>query len=264
MAIADPMIRMKEMAKREKAGHGKIFTVVSGKGGVGKTNLALNLSIAIAETGKKTTLFDADTRLGNVDILLGRQPGHTAMDVVLGRKTLQEVMYRDKSGIQVISAGDMSGDFQQWEDSIQERFFHEIYKLRFSNDAVFIDTSAGLTEMMIDFALRADEILAIITPEPTAVSDAYALIKILSGRCEGLKIKAVLNMVDSRIEAEEVFERFSLVLEKFLDLKIQYGGYVLADDHMRQAVKKQEPLLSLYPASRAGKCIASIARELVK
>jgi flagellar biosynthesis protein FlhG len=97
MAIADPMIRMKELARLEKSGHGKIFTVVSGKGGVGKTNLALNLSIALADMGKKATLFDADTRLGNVDILLGRQPGHTAMDVVLGRKNLKTLFLRIKA-----------------------------------------------------------------------------------------------------------------------------------------------------------------------
>jgi flagellar biosynthesis protein FlhG len=164
--------------------------------------------------------------------------------------------------LNIISAGDMSGDFQQWENSVQEKFFHEIFRLRFANDAVFIDTSAGLTEMMIDFALRADEILVIITPEPTAVSDAYALTKILASRSANLNIKALVNMAESRIEAEEVYERFSLVLERFLNIKIHYGGFILADPHMRQAVKQQEPLLRLFPASKAGKCISSIAREL--
>ena len=260
---ADPYTRLKEIARQETATRGRVITVASGKGGVGKSNVALNLGIHLAGLGRRVTLFDADTRLSNIDILLGRTSRHTILDVITGQRGLADITQHDPSRLDWISVGAMAQDFEAWEASVKDRFFHEIFKLRFSNDFVFIDTSAGLTETMVDFALRADEVLVVTTPEPTAISDAYALVKILGARKEAVRVRTVVNQAVTEDEALEVFERFSLVVQRFLDVRPVFGGYVLDDPRLKEAVKRQEPLMRAFPDSPAAQCIRRITEELL-
>jgi len=263
MIQTDPFYRLKQIAHSEASARGRVIAVASGKGGVGKSNIALNLGIALANRGKRVTLFDADTRLSNIDILLGREPQHSIMEVIYGRKRMAEITQRDASALQWISVGGVEQDFAAWENDVRERFFHEIFRLRFANDFVFIDTSAGLTETMVDFSVRADEVLVVTTPEPTAISDAYALLKILGQRKEHVRVQTVINQVTSASEAGEVFERFSLVAERFLEVKPAFGGHVVDDAQLKVAVKRQEPLMRLFPESEAATCIQQIADRLL-
>lgn len=261
MMQTDPFDRLKQIAHSNASARGRVITVASGKGGVGKSNIALNLGIALANRGKRVTLFDADTRLSNIDILLGREPQHSIMEVIYGKKQMTEITQKDSSQLQWISVGGMEQDFAAWEDEVRDRFFHEIFRLRFANDFVFIDTSAGLTETMVDFSTRADEVLVVTTPEPTAISDAYALIKILGQRKENVQIQTVINQVVSASEASEVFERFSLVAQRFLAVTPEFGGYVIDDAQLKVAVKRQEPFMRLFPQSEAAVCIDHIAER---
>ena len=258
---ADPFVRLKEIA--QPTTRGRVITVASGKGGVGKSNVALNLGIHLASLGRRVTLFDADTRLSNIDILLGRPSRHSIMEVIFGEKRLTDITQKDDSRLEWVSVGAMEQDFDSWEEAVKDRFFHEIFKLRFSNDFVFIDTSAGLTETMVDFAVRADEVLVVTTPEPTAISDAYALVKILGARKESARIRTVVNQAVSEDEALEVFERFSLVVQRFLEVRPVYGGYVMDDSRVKEAVKRQEPLLRAFPDSPAAQCIQRITEGLL-
>ncbi|MCK5145276.1 P-loop NTPase [bacterium] len=262
MQQSDPFARLKQMASADAAARGRVIAIASGKGGVGKSNIALNVAMDLCSRGRRVTLFDADTRLSNIDILVGREPRHSIMDVIYGRRTMADITQVDESALRWISVGAIEHDFQEWEESVKERFFHEIFKLKFSNDFVFIDTSAGLTETMVDFSVRADEVLVITTPEPTAISDAYALVKILGERRENIKIKTIINQVVSEEEAREVFERFNLVIERFLQIKPGFGGYVIDDRQLKEAVKQQIPLMRAYPDCDAAQSMHRIAGEL--
>lgn len=263
MEIRDQLYNVRKMAAAESTRKGRIVTVTSGKGGVGKTNIALNLSIALAQLGKSVTLFDTDTHLSNLNILLGVQPAFTLADVVFGDKRVSDVVFRDASGVQVVSGGSGAGDLVGLEDTVKERLFQEIFRLCHTNDFILVDTSAGVSEFIIDFALRADEVVVVTTPEPTAVSDAYALVKILFGRKENIRFKTLINRVKSEEAAEEIFERFSLVVEHFLKADSEYLGCIVEDEHVQTAVQKQSPFLYTFPKSKASKCIDRIARRMV-
>ena len=263
MEHADPLHRMKELARAEESRASRVITVTSGKGGVGKTNLALNLSLALSRLNKQVALFDADTRCANIDLLIGRQARHSVLDVILGNKDFSSITEEIDTRIELVSAGHVE-DHQKWEDKVKELFFHDIYRKRFSHDYIIIDTSAGLTQTMMDFALQGDEVLVLTTPEPPAINDAYALMKLLSGRKHKTLFRIIINLVQNEKEAKEVFDRFRLVTEKFLKIAPIYGGYIREDNKVRRAVKEQQPLLTTFPGSRAAKNISKIAEELVK
>ena len=262
MVNSDPLNRMKKLAEAEEKRASRVLTVASGKGGVGKTNLALNLSLALSGLNKKVALFDADTRCSNIDLLIGRKQDHSILDVILGKKDFSDITEEIREGLELVSAGRVA-DQEKWEDKVKEIFFREIYRKRFSHDYIIIDTSAGLTETMMDFAVQADEVLVVTTPEPPAINDAYALIKLLSGRKQNMKFRTLLNLVRNGSEGKEVFERFQLVIEQFLNIDVMYGGCIQEDSHVRTAVRSQEPLLTAYPRSRAAKNIHTIAEELI-
>ena len=242
---------------------GKIVIVTSGKGGVGKTHIALNLSLALTRLGQRVSLFDGDFHLSNLNVLLGIRTKSTLSDVLYGNESIESICFKDDTGLKIYSAEMGNNHLLGLESNLKERFYHEFESLRSENDLIFVDTSAGISESIIGLSLRADEVVIVTTPEPTAISDAYALIKILSGMKEGIHFKIILNLVKSEQEAMEVFERLSLVINHFLTAEASLLGHVLQDQHVQQAVQEQVPFIKSAPNCKASRCITDIAGRMV-
>jgi len=263
MEVKDRWINSQEMCVAESDTKSRIITIISGKRGVGKTNIAVNLSMALAKFGKSVTLLDADTSSANMQVLLGIEPKSTMDDVLRGEKTISDITIVDPSGIRVISANSGGDSFGGKDYTVKDQMLHEICKLQNANDFLLIDTSTDFSETVVDFALRADEVIVVITPELMAVSDAYGLLKILFGMKESIQFKTIINFAKSKDEAEEVFEMFLMVAHYFLNVEIEYLGFVLQDNHVQTAVKIHSPLLRSFPGCEAAKCFHQIALRML-
>lgn len=263
MEAVDQLTNVRKMSLLGTKRKSRIIAIASGKGGVGKTSIALNLAISLARHGRSVSLFDADTHLSNVEVLLGLRPRRTLADVLFNHQSLTDIAIEGPAGVRIFTGGSGLNHLVGLEDEIKEAFFREIFKVGVSDDFILIDTSAGLSQMVVDFILRADEVFIVTTPEPTAVSDAYALVKILFGMNASLPVKTLINLARSRNEAEEVFERFSLVVAHFLGKQTEYLGCLLEDKSVCKSVKAHSPFLEAYPNSRASKCIHDIALRMI-
>jgi flagellar biosynthesis protein FlhG len=241
-----------------------IVTIASGKGGVGKTNIAINLAIALAKRGKSVILVDGDTNLANVDVLLGISPKLTIINLILDDVPIDKVLYKHPAGFSVLP--NVSGDFnwQDISDIIKSRIFKIIHQLKSMFDYVIIDTATGLSPIAIDFASYADDIFLVTTSEPTAISDSYAYIKVVNSMELNGNISLLHNMITSPAEVSEMFQRFSLVLNHFLEMDVTIIGYVELDENVREAVKRQQPFLLAYPETAASHNIQYICESLLK
>ena len=259
MVREDQLANVRKMVRQNSLENARVITIVSGKGGVGKSNLSLNLSIALRESDRQVALFDADTHFSNIHLLSGAPEKGALANVITGEKRLTQLQVTEESGVNIISAPSDSETFDMSEEYIKEEFFHQIYRYKSSYDFVVIDTSASLSQTIIDFSLLADDLIVIITPEPAAVSDGYAMIKVLNNIRDGMLFNVVINFVESKEEAEEVYERFSLVVEHFLGAEINFLGFIREDRSVKDAITMQKPLLRVYPESKAAQCIKKIA-----
>ncbi|RKY66354.1 MAG: hypothetical protein DRQ08_03185 [Candidatus Latescibacterota bacterium] len=240
----------------------KSFTVTSGKGGVGKSNLALNLSLAFAELGRKVFLVDADVHLANLDVLLGMKPDRTLRDFVLGECPLEEVIVQGPMGLSLVPASSGVTELLMAEDRTWARLEEALTAIEEEADVVVVDTAAGLSRGVLDMALSTDDVVVVTTPEPTAVVDAYAMVKVISSQREEVPIHLVINRVRSQSEAEEVFGKLNQVIKHFLGLKVMFSGFVLEDPRVSKAVAEQRPFLLAYPGSKASSCVRRMARRL--
>lgn len=240
----------------------KVITVTSGKGGVGKTNLTINLAIALSEMGLKVVILDADFGLANIDVLFGIIPQFTLVDVIHNRKNILEVLSEGPKNIKFISGGSGVEDLVKLDKAQLERFVGNISLLDKICDIIIIDTGAGLSDNVMSFVMAADEVLLVTTPEPTSITDAYALIKMVSNRDKEKIIKVVVNRAESVSEANDILNKLSVVAEKFLKLKLFPLGYILQDDAVIKAVKMQQPFTLSFPKSHASKLVKEISRKL--
>jgi len=241
----------------------RIITVTSGKGGVGKTNLSVNLALHLAEEGYRTCLFDADMGLANVDILLGLNHELSLEEVLTDKKKISEIMIRDFMGIDIVPG---SSGVQRMADLKPEELNFLISALSGLDeyDFLIVDTSAGIAKSVISFCIASSEIILVVTPEPTSLTDAYSLLKVLSLNGFTGPVMVAVNQCRSIEVSGAVFTKFRAAVEKYLPIKIQPAGTILADDHVSEAVKKQKPLISIFPASNAAKGIKNIGRYLLK
>ena len=240
----------------------KVITVTSGKGGVGKTNIAINLGLALSEMGHRVTILDADFGLANIDILFGITPKFTLVDVIHNRKNILEVLSDGPRNIKFISGGSGVEELIKLEKGQLDRFVENISLLDRLSDIILIDTGAGLSDNVMSFVMAADEVLLVTTPEPTSITDAYALIKMVSNRDKGKTIKVIINRAESQYEANDILNKLSLVAEKFLKLHLHPLGYILQDDMVIKAVKLQQPFSISFPKCQATRQIREIAKKL--
>jgi len=261
--IEEQLATVHEMAHKSDHIKCQVLTFASGKGGVGKTNMALNAAIALERLEKNVLLIDADSHLANVDLLLGITPTYTLQNVIFGEKSIDEVIFKHASGISVLPNSSDVNDMVLKGSQLAHLLVRHLWTLRKEYDFILIDTAASLSEEIIDFMACADSVLVFTTPEPTAIADAYALIKVLHQKKPTAHIQIVMNIVESEKEAHDVVERFTLVVDYFLNRSVQYAGHVVADWSVVKAVKNQCPFVTEFPESEASKCVMNIARKIV-
>lgn len=243
----------------------RVFSVTSGKGGVGKTNIVGNLAILFTRMGKRVLILDADLGLANIDILFGIHPDYTIQHVIDGEKSLPEVMVETDEGIRVIPAGSGFTRLTALTDGQKLHLMSEFELLGPEADVVLIDTGAGISENVIYFNLAAEACIVVVTGEPTSITDAYAIMKVMS-RDHGMRrFKLVVNMIPSEKEAKSVYASLSQAADRFLDnVVIEYVGSVLQDNYLRQSVLKRQPVTNLYPEAPSSDGLELIAQRLIR
>lgn len=240
----------------------QVLAVTGGKGGVGKTNVALNLSIALAEMGRRVMLLDADLGLANIDVLLGLSPKHTIADVLAGKCELRDILLHGPGGIKIIPAS--SGTQAMTQLSLQQHagLISAFSDLNDQLDVLMIDTAAGISSSVVSFVIASQEVLIVVTNEPTSITDAYALIKLLHRDHQVMRYRVIANMVRSQQEGQQLFNKLTNVTERFLDVTMQYLGAIPFDDALRKAVQRQRPLLECYPRAKAAIAIRALAQKI--
>lgn len=239
-----------------------IVSVTSGKGGVGKTNIVANLAFLLAGMKKRTLVLDADCGLANIDLILGLTPEFNLYHILKGEKTLREIIINGPGGIKIIPS---SSGIQEMStlSMIQKLALQDAMQtLPVRPDFMLIDTCAGISENVMYFNMVARETIIVVTPEPTSLTDAYALIKVLYQRHAKKRFRLLVNMVKTPREAKEVYLRMAQATDHFLNLAIENLGYVVLDDNLPSAVKQQKLLAELYPQSPSIKCLREIAKRL--
>jgi flagellar biosynthesis protein FlhG len=240
----------------------KVIAITSGKGGVGKTNLSVNLGIVLAKTGRRVALLDADMGLANVDILLGSYPKFNLSHVLSGDKTLAEIMLYGPSGLRVIpgaSGIQKMSELSTIEQAALIRAFSEIDQ---DLDFLIVDTAAGISASVVNFARACQEIVVVVCDEPTSLTDAYAFIKVLN-RDYGLSnFHVITNMVQTAQQGQELFQKLTKVTDYYLDVTLRFLGAVPYDDHLRKAVQKQTPVVVAFPGSEASLAVKRIAGKI--
>lgn len=242
----------------------KVITVTIGKGGVGKTNVAVNLAIALSELGQRVTILDADFGLSNIDVLFGIIPKFTLLDVIRKEKNIIEVLSDGPQNIKFISGGSGVEELVRLDTQHLERFVEDIVLLDEISDIILIDTGAGLAESVMSFVMAADEIFLVTTPEPTSITDAYALVKMVANKDKSKIIRLIVNRAENYKEAGEILSKLAAVAQKFLNIKINQLGYVTNDDLVMKSVKQQQPFSLNYPKSQAARDIRNIAQKVTE
>lgn len=240
----------------------RVFTVTSGKGGVGKTNITVNLALALSRMGLKVVILDVDFGLANIDVLFGIVPKYTLLDLIHEEKSIFEVLTDGPENIKFLSGGSGVEELIRLDRKKLKKFINSISLLDKLFDVIIIDTGAGLSQNVMSFIMAADEVLLVTTPEPTAITDAYALVKMVSRRDRKKKINILVNKAESIREANEIANKLCVVSEKFLSFKLLKLGYILYDENVTKSVKIQKPFSMVNPKCQAAKNITEIAEKL--
>jgi len=242
----------------------RVITVTSGKGGVGKSNIVVNLGMAFARMGQKVLLIDADLGLANLDILLGLSPRFTIHDLLSLRRTLSEVLLEGPEGIKILPASSGIPELADLDKHQKMFLLNELDEYSENIDVVLIDTGAGISRNVLFFNIAAMERIVVANNEPTSTTDAYALIKILASKHGENHYKLLVNGLSKPQEGEMVYRTMLRVTERFLGkgISLEYLGVIPYDEAIPRAVLKQQPALSLFPRAKVSQCFTSLAKRL--
>ncbi len=240
----------------------KIIAITSGKGGVGKTNIVANMGYALCRLGKRVLVLDADLGLGNLDVLLGITPEFNLSHVIDGEKSIDEIVVQGPGGLHILPAA--SGIQELTELTREERFlvFNQLEAFIRRFDIMLIDTAAGISSNVLYFNINADDVLVVATPEPTSITDAYALMKVLSVKYDSHKFKLIVNAATDEDEADDVYRQISLVTDRFLNVEIEYFGGIVVDENLKKSVRKQMVVSELAPMSKSSRSFSLLARKI--
>lgn len=262
--VAFKALRSNPSASPPPANSPQVISISSGKGGVGKTNIVANLALALTRLGKQVLILDADLGLANIDILLGLTPRYTIEHLLTGQKRLQDILVPGPEGMVILPAGSGIPELADLNEGQKLFLLNEMDQLSQRIDVLLIDTGAGISANVLYFNLAAQESIIIITPEPTSLTDAYALIKVLATRHQKKHFMVLANAVANEAEAKEVFRKISLVADRFLgSVSLDYLGFIPLDEHVLKAVRKQKAVLELFPQSPAGKSFMTLSQRLL-
>ncbi len=244
----------------------RVITVTSGKGGVGKSNLSVNLGIQLSRMGKRVVILDADFGLANVEVMLGIRPKYNLADIIYGNKNLQEIITKGPENLMFISGGSGIQELSNITKYQIDFLNQKLYELDEIADIIIIDTGAGITDSVLEFVMASAEVLLVITPEPTSITDAYALLKVLNKRVDFnsdmTSIKMISNRIDSEEEGRSLYNKMNLVVQKFLTVKLEYLGGIPQDSNVTKAVMQQKPYSVLYPNSPSSRAVSALAAAL--
>ncbi|MDY0187848.1 MAG: MinD/ParA family protein [Syntrophus sp. (in: bacteria)] len=240
----------------------RTIAITSGKGGVGKTNITANLACTLAGMSKKTLVLDADAGLANIDVVLGLTPKYNLYHVLAGECTLSEVLVSGPCGVKILPAASGIQEMTDLSRGQKLTLLEDLDSIEEKHDFMLIDTAAGIASNVMYFNMAAREIIVVATPEPTSLTDAYALIKVLQQRYAKKRFRILINMVSSAAEARSVYLRLSHATEHFLSVTIEYLGYILYDKRLQEAVRMQRAFVELYPRSAASLCIKKVAEKI--
>ncbi len=263
--LDQPIPTEKPAASAKNAQHSALTVAISsGKGGVGKTNITTNLGIALAKAGKKVCVFDADTSLANINILLGQTPEYTLEHFLREQMPIQNVIIEGPSGLKIVPSATGITDFVLLNKEQQSRLLNALEQLEQEFDYILIDTAAGIGDSVIRFIQSAQYSVVVISPEPTSLTDAFSLIKVLKKRDHKQPVYILVNMANNYAHSMEVFKRFAHAVNKYIEIKVRYLGYLPTDSALRNAVAKQNPVFVSAPESPAARCIGLLANILLK
>ncbi|MED5526673.1 MAG: MinD/ParA family protein [Pseudomonadota bacterium] len=241
----------------------KVVAVTGGKGGVGKTNVSINTAAALAQAGQKVLLLDADLGLANVDVLLGLRVQKNLSHVLAGECELKDVLLEGPGGFKIVPATSGTQSMVELTPAEHASLIRAFSELEETFDVLIIDTAAGISDMVLSFSRAAQDVMVVVCDEPTSITDAYALIKILSRDYGLFRFKIVANMVRSLKEGQELFVKLSRVTDRFLDVALELVGTVPFDEHVRQAVRKQKLVVDLYPRAPAAIAFKALAAKVM-
>ncbi len=269
--MEDQAQKLRELMKAKPANQApgtkktRVITIASGKGGVGKTNLSVNMAIAYARLGKRVIVMDADLGLANVNIMLNMIPKYNLYHVIRKQKTMKEIILDTEYGIQILAGASGFSKIANLNEEERQSFITELYALS-GADIIIIDTSAGVSSNVLSFVAAADDAVIITTPEPTAITDAYGIIKIIATEVENLNIglKLVVNRVKNVAEGRKVAERIINISGQFLNLKVEYLGCIYDDPIVPASVLRQRPFMVQDPKSKAAISVQHLVSRIEK
>ena len=241
----------------------QVLAITGGKGGVGKTNIAVNLGLALADLGKRVVLLDADLGLANVDVLLGLSSKHNLADVLSGQCSLRDIMITAGNGLRIVPASSGVQSMTALTAAQHRALVDAFNELDGEVDILLIDTAAGISSAVINFLTAAQEILAVVCNEPSSITDAYALIKLLNRDYHVDRVRIVTNMTRSQQEASTLFNNLLAVTDRFLDVTLQHIGNIPYDEQVRKAVRRQKPVWQYAPRSEAARAIGKLADKII-
>lgn len=267
----DQAVNLRNLMKKKQAhsnrSSSKVITVTSGKGGVGKSNVSVNLAVNFKKMGKRVVIFDADFGLANIEVIFGIIPRYNLFDLIYNGMSVEEVLTSGPLGIEFISGGSGVQELiNMTKDQIS--FLNEkLLELDHLADIIIIDTGAGISDSVLEFIVSSSEVILVTTPEPTSITDAYAVLKALKNRkradYKSTEINLLVNRVSSESEGLDIFDKLNKVANKFLDINLNNIGFLPQDSYLTKAVIHQKPVSILYPRSKVSKAFEIIADNLL-
>ncbi|MEI6336907.1 MAG: MinD/ParA family protein, partial [Methylococcaceae bacterium] len=240
----------------------RVIAITSGKGGVGKTNLSVNIGIALAQRGRRVALLDADMGLANVDILLGIYPKFNLSHVLSGEKTLAEIMLNGPSGLKVIPGASGIQKMAELSTIEQAALIHAFSDIDQDLDVLIVDTAAGISASVVNFARACQEIIVVVCDEPTSLTDAYAFIKLLNRDYNLSNFHVLTNMVKTIQQGQALFQKLTKVTDHYLDVTVRFLGAVPYDEYLRKSVQKQTPVVVAFPESKSSVAVKEVAGKI--
>ncbi len=265
----DQAERLRNIVKQQNSiseRQARVITVTSGKGGVGKSSISINLAIQFAKQGKKVIIFDADFGLANIEVMFGAIPKYNLADMIFKGKEFKDIIVNGPMDIGFISGGSgINGLANMTKDQV----LYLVYKLKELEslaDIIIVDTGAGISDSVLEFVMMSNEVILVTTPEPTSITDSYALLKSLNARSgfnkEETEINVIANRVDNFEEGKNLYNKLSIVVEKFLNIHLKFLGIIPTDNHLQKAVMQQKPVILAYPSSEGSKAFEDVMEVL--
>jgi flagellar biosynthesis protein FlhG len=240
----------------------QVIAVSGGKGGVGKSNVSINLAIALSEMGRRVVVLDADLGLANIDVLLGITANRNLADVLSGECSLREVLVDGPGGTRIVPASSGTQRMTQLSTMEHAGLVNAFSELGDDIDVLIVDTAAGISEGVISFLRASQELLLVVCDEPTSITDVYALIKLMNREYGTTRFRILANQVRNEQEGKHLFEKLTRVTERFLDVALHYTGFVPYDEAVKKAVQRQRAVLEAYPRAKASLAIKTLAQKV--